>query len=502
MSKPRTIWHWLDGRTQPGSGDRHGSVFNPATGEVAAHLHYADAATVDAALAAAVAAQPDWQATPAVRRARVMFRFKALIEAHRDELAALVTAEHGKLLSDAQGSIQRGLEVVEFACGIPQLLKGEFSADVGTGVDAWSLREPLGVCAGITPFNFPAMVPLWMFPLAIACGNSFVLKPSEKVPSCAMRLAELLAEAGLPDGVFNVLHGDRSCVEALLGDRRVSAVSFVGSTPVAEQIYRQAAATGMRAQALGGAKNHMVVMPDADMDGTADALVGAAFGSAGERCMAVSVAVAVGDAGDRLREALVPRINALRVGPGSGADVDMGPLITAEHRNRVAGLVDSGIEEGAELVVDGRGLQVMGHEQGFFFGPCLFDHAGPGMRIYREEIFGPVLTMLRVDSLDAALELVNGHEYGNGAAVFTRSGGAARAFSQRVQAGMVGINVPIPVPMAFYSFGGRKRSLFGDSNVHGAEGVRFYTRLKTVTARWPGDEPAPKHGLDMPTLGE
>ena len=497
----KTIGHWIDGQVQPGSAARHGVVHDPATGEVTGRLQFADAATVDAALTAAAQALPAWRATPAVKRARIMFRFKALIEAHREELAALITAEHGKLLSDADGSLQRGLEVVEFACGIPQLLKGEFSADVGTGVDAYSLREPLGICVGITPFNFPAMVPLWMFPLAIACGNTFILKPSEKVPSCALRMAALLTEAGLPDGVFNVLHGDRECVEALLRDSRVSAVSFVGSTPVAAQVYRQAAATGMRAQALGGAKNHMVILPDADMDDAANALVGAAYGSAGERCMAVSVAVAVGDAGDRLRSALLPRIRALRVGPGNAANVDMGPLITAAHRDRVAAFIDAGVQEGAELVVDGRGLAVPGHDQGFFLGPSLFDHAGPQMQIYREEIFGPVLTMLRVDTLEAALALVNGHEYGNGAAVFTRSGRAARAFSQQVESGMVGVNVPIPVPMAFYSFGGRKRSLFGDSHVHGAEGVRFYTRLKNVTVRWPGDDDS-QHGFSMPTLGE
>lgn len=498
----KRIGHWLEGREQPGSGSRSGPVCNPATGAVSARVQLADVATVDAALTAAAAALPAWRATPVVKRARVMFRFKALIEAHRTELAALITAEHGKLLSDADGSLQRGLEVVEFACGIPQMLKGEYSAAVGAGVDAYSVREPLGICVGITPFNFPAMVPLWMFPLAIACGNTFILKPSEKVPSCALRLAALLQEAGLPDGVFNVLQGDRECVAALLGDSRVSAVSFVGSTPVARQVYRAAAETGMRAQALGGAKNHMVVLPDADIDDAADALIGAAYGSAGERCMAVSVAIAVGDAGDRLREALLPRIRALRVGPGTAAAVDMGPLITAEHRDRVAAYIDKGEQEGADLVVDGRNLRVPGHEQGFFLGPSLFDHAGPQMQIYREEIFGPVLTMLRADSLDAALDLVNGHEYGNGAALFTRSGRAARDFRERVETGMVGINVPIPVPMAFYSFGGRKRSLFGDSHVHGAEGVRFYTQLKNVTARWPADDGGGNHGFDMPTLGE
>jgi malonate-semialdehyde dehydrogenase (acetylating)/methylmalonate-semialdehyde dehydrogenase len=497
----RTIEHWIGGAADAGRGDRCGEVWNPATGELAAQVSFADAATVDAALTAAREAFPAWRDTPAIKRARIMFRFKELIERHREELAALITAEHGKVLSDADGSLQRGLEVVEFACGIPHLLKGSFSNDLGPGIDCHSLSEPLGVCVGITPFNFPAMVPMWMFPLAIVCGNSFVLKPSEKVPSCAVRLAGLLHEAGLPPGVFNVLHGDREAVAALLTDRRVAAVSFVGSTPVAEHVYRTASATGMRVQALGGAKNHMVVLPDADIEQAANALIGAAYGSAGERCMAISVAVTVGAAGDRLREALKPRIEALRLGPGHGADSDMGPLVTREHLARVTGYIETGVDEGAELVIDGRGQRVAGHEQGFFLGPTLFDRATPAMRIYREEIFGPVLTTVRVDSLDAALELVNSHEFGNGAAVFTRSGRAAREFTARVEAGMVGVNVPIPVPMAYYSFGGRKRSLFGDSNVHGTEGVRFYTRVKTVTSRWPEDLPADGSGLDMPTPG-
>ncbi|MGI9329486.1 MAG: CoA-acylating methylmalonate-semialdehyde dehydrogenase [Gammaproteobacteria bacterium] len=496
----RHIGHWLNGRPTAGTGSVTGPVFNPATGRQVASLHYADVATVAQAVDAAATAFPAWRDTPAVKRARVLFRFKALVEENRAELAALITAEHGKLLSDADGSLQRGLEVVEFACGIPHLLKGEFSAGVGRGVDSFSLREPLGVCAGITPFNFPAMVPLWMFPLAIACGNTFVLKPSEKVPSCALRLAELLTEAGLPDGVFNVVQGDSVCVQALLDSPQVRAVSFVGSTPVAEQVYQRATNRGIRVQALGGAKNHLVVLPDADLPQTVDALVGAAYGSAGERCMAVSVAVAVGDVGNALRDALLERVRALRVGPGTRDEVDMGPLITAEHRDRVLACIDAGVQAGAELLLDGRQLSVPGHEQGFFLGPTLFDHAGADMTIYRDEIFGPVLTLLRVDTFDEALALVNNHQFGNGAAIFTRSGHAAREFGRRAEAGMVGVNVAIPVPMAFYSFGGRKGSLFGDSRIHGEEGVRFYTRSKTITSRWPDDGADAGNAFDMPVV--
>jgi malonate-semialdehyde dehydrogenase (acetylating)/methylmalonate-semialdehyde dehydrogenase len=502
MSSPRQISHWINGRADAGESGRTGVVFNPATGEEAATVAMANAADVNKALSAASAAFPDWAATPALKRARVMFRFKELIERHRKEVVALITAEHGKVLSDADGSLQRGLEVVEFACGIPHLLKGEFSNDLGRGVDCHSVREPLGVCVGISPFNFPAMVPMWMFPLAIASGNTFVMKPSEKDPSCAVRLAELLHEAGLPPGVFNILHGDKEAVDGLLHDERVCAVSFVGSTPVAEYVYRQAAEQGMRAQSLGGAKNHMVVLPDADIEQAADALIGAAYGSAGERCMAISVAVAVGDAGDRLRDALLPRIAAIKVGPGDQPNVEMGPLITREHLDKVTAYIEAGTAEGAELVVDGRELSESSWGEGFFLGPTLFDHARIDMSIYRDEIFGPVLTMLRVEHLDEALQVVNGHEYANGAAVFTRSGKAAREFSSQVDAGMVGVNIPIPVPMAFYSFGGNKRSLFGDSNVHGAEGVRFYTRTKTITSRWPEGLPGEGGSLDMPTLGE
>jgi malonate-semialdehyde dehydrogenase (acetylating)/methylmalonate-semialdehyde dehydrogenase len=429
-----------------------------------------------------------------------MFRFRELIEQHHEELAALITAEHGKVLADSRGEVTRGLEVVEFACGIPHLLKGEFSENVGSGVDSWSLRQPVGVCAGITPFNFPAMVPLWMFPVAIACGNSFVLKPSEKDPSCALRFATLLTEAGLPPGVFNVVNGDREAVDTLLTHPLIGAISFVGSTPVAEHVYRTGAAHGKRVQALGGAKNHMVVLPDADLELTANALMGAAYGSAGERCMAISVAVAVGDAGDRLISALKPKLAALRVGSGATPDVDMGPLVTGEHRDRVRTYIETGVAEGATLVVDGRAAGVPDATDGFFLGATLFDNVTPAMRIYREEIFGPVLVVVRAASLDEALQLVNAHEFGNGASIFTRDGRAAREFTQAVAAGMVGINVPIPVPMAFHSFGGWKRSLFGDLHVHGPDGVRFYTRLKTVTARWFASDSASRADYRMPTM--
>ncbi len=482
---PEQLHHFIDGRPVAGAGGRFGEVFNPATGEVSAHVPFAGAAKVDAAVAAASAALPGWAATPPAERARVMFRFRELVDAHQGEIAGLITAEHGKTLADAKGSLTRGLEVVEFACGIPHLLKGEFSDSVGGTADSWSLRQPVGVCVGITPFNFPAMVPMWMFPIALACGNTFVLKPSEKDPSTALRLAELLAEAGLPDGAFNVLNGDGETVAALLADARVAGVSFVGSTAVAEQVWRTATAHGKRVQALGGAKNHMVVLPDADLDQATSALMGAAYGSAGERCMAVSVAVALGGIGDALVERLEPLVRGLRVGPGTDPESDMGPLVTAEHRARVEGYIDIGVDEGARLAVDGRGLKLQGYESGFFTGGTLFDQVTPEMRIYREEIFGPVLSVVRLDGLDEAIELVNAHEYGNGVALFTGDGAAAQRFARRIQVGMVGINVPIPVPMAFHSFGGWKRSLFGDIAMHGAEGVRFYTRLKTVTARWP-----------------
>jgi malonate-semialdehyde dehydrogenase (acetylating)/methylmalonate-semialdehyde dehydrogenase len=481
----RELGHFIDGKPAGGRSGRRAPVFDPSTGTQSANVGLADAAEVDRAVRAAQDAFAGWANTTPLRRARVMFEFKNLLERHRDELAAMISAEHGKVLSDAQGEVTRGLEVVEFACGIPHLLKGEFSADVGTGVDSWSLRQPLGVCVGITPFNFPAMVPMWMFPIAIAAGNTFVLKPSEKDPSCPLRLAELLAQAGAPAGVFNVINGDKAAVDALLAHPLVKAVSFVGSTPVARAVQRGAIEHGKRVQALGGAKNHAVVMPDADLDFAADALMGAAYGSAGERCMAISVAVAVGDSGDGLVAALSRRLQRLRIRESRDLDADMGPLVTREHRDKVRGYVDLGCQEGAQLVADGRGFSAPGFEKGFFLGASLFDRVEPAMRIYREEIFGPVLCITRVPTLAAALDLVNSHEFGNGASIFTNDGRAAQEFSRGVETGMVGINVPIPVPMAFHSFGGWKQSMFGDMHVHGPEGVRFYTRLKTVTSRWP-----------------
>ena len=493
-----TIDHYIAGKRFAGSGGRWAEVFDPASGRVTGRVPLAGHAEVDAAVSAAAAALEDWAATPPLRRARVLFRFRELLERHADDLARIITREHGKVLDDARGEVVRGMEVVEFACGIPHLLKGEFSAEIGSGVDSWSLRQPVGVCAGITPFNFPVMVPMWMFPVALACGNTFVLKPSERDPSASLFVADLLAEAGLPPGVFNVLHGDKAAVDALLHDPRIAAVSFVGSTPVAEAIYAGGCAAGKRVQALGGAKNHLVVMPDADLDQAVDALVGAAYGSAGERCMAISVAVAVGAVADELVERLAARARKLKVGPGLTPGVEMGPLVTAAHRDRVAGYVAAGVAEGARLVVDGRGLQIAGHEGGFFLGGCLFDDVRPAMSIYREEIFGPVLCVVRVPDFTAAVDLINGHEFANGTAIFTRSGHAAREFAARIAVGMVGVNVPIPVPMAFHSFGGWKRSLFGDHAVHGPEGVRFYTRLKTVTGRWP-DDPVGGASFVMPT---
>jgi malonate-semialdehyde dehydrogenase (acetylating) / methylmalonate-semialdehyde dehydrogenase len=481
----QTLHHYVNGRRVTPKGGRFGDVFNPATGEVSGRVPLASAAEVGEAVAAAKAAFPGWSKVTPMQRARVMFRFKALIEANMDKLATLVSAEHGKVLSDAKGSVQRGLEVVEFACGIPQLLKGEFTENVGTNVDSWSVRQPLGVVAGITPFNFPAMVPMWMFPLAVACGNTFILKPSERDPSAPLLLAELLREAGAPEGVLNVVNGDKEAVDAILDHPDVMAVSFVGSTPIAQYIYSRGTANAKRVQALGGAKNHMVVMPDADLAQATDALMGAGYGSAGERCMAVSVAVAVGDIGDKLVDQLIPRVQSLRVGPGNDPEADMGPLVTKQHLDKVRGYVDIGVEEGAKLCVDGRGLKLQGYENGFFIGGCLFDHVKPEMRIYKEEIFGPVLSVVRAPDFNAAVKLVNDHEYGNGVAIFTRDGDAAREFATGVKIGMVGVNVPIPVPVAYHSFGGWKRSLFGDQHMHGPEGVRFYTKLKTITARWP-----------------
>jgi malonate-semialdehyde dehydrogenase (acetylating)/methylmalonate-semialdehyde dehydrogenase len=506
MNKPadikavQNIGLWIDGRRQPASSSRSGTITNPATGQVVREVPFCNAADIDRAVRSARAAFPAWRDMPPLRRARVLMRYRELIESHRDELATLITEEHGKTLADATGSVQRGLEVVEFAMGIPHLLKGEYSEEVGTSVDSHSLRQPLGVCTGITPFNFPAMVPLWMYPVAIACGNTFVLKPSEKVPSTVMRLAELFKEAGLPDGVLNVVHGDKEAVDALLTHPDIKAVSFVGSTPIAQYIYETCAKNGKRVQALGGAKNHAVVLPDADLDFAADALIGAAYGSAGERCMAISAVVAVGEAGDAIVDKLKERAAKLKIGPGSGKDIDMGPLITCVHRDKVASYVDKGIAEGAKLVLDGRKCNVPQHEDGFFLGPSLFDDVRPEMSIYKDEIFGPVLVVLRAKSLDEAIALINANAYANGTAVFTRSGGAARKFEREIEVGMVGINVPIPVPIAFYSFGGWRNSLFGDTHVHGMEGVRFYTRGKVVTSRWPDANALPA-GFNMPTLG-
>jgi malonate-semialdehyde dehydrogenase (acetylating) / methylmalonate-semialdehyde dehydrogenase len=499
---PKRIPHWIGGRELAGEGNRLGDLFNPATGERTGQVPLGTSADVAAAVGAAREAFPDWSRTPPLVRARVLFRFRELAEAHADALVALITREHGKVLSDARGELTRGMEVVEFACGIPQLLKGEITEQVGRGIDAWSIRQPLGVVAGITPFNFPVMVPMWMWPVALACGNTFLLKPSERDPSPSIEVARLLKQAGLPDGVFNVVHGDREAVEAILRHPDVAAVSFVGSTPVAEAVYRAATQAGKRVQALGGAKNHLVVMPDADLDLAADALIGAGYGSAGERCMAVSVAVAVGDAGPGLVERLAPRVRQLRILPGEDPAAEMGPLITREHLEKVRSYVELGVAEGAQLVVDGRGLRVPGRESGFFLGGCLFDEVRPEMRIYREEIFGPVLSVSRVRTVDEAVALVDAHTYGNGAAIFTRDGGAAREFATRVQCGMVGINVPIPVPMAFHSFGGWKRSLFGDHAIHGPEGVRFYTKLKTVTARWPEARTGAEFSMPHSRAGE
>jgi malonate-semialdehyde dehydrogenase (acetylating)/methylmalonate-semialdehyde dehydrogenase len=477
---------WIDGVRSTAHSSRRGPVSNPSTGAVARTVPLADAHDVDLAVRAAARAFSEWSITTPLRRARILARFRDLLEAHQKELATLISEEHGKVFLDAMGSVQRGMEVVEFACGAPHLLKGSFSEAVGRDVDAYSIAQPLGVCAGITPFNFPAMVPLWMFPVALACGNTFVLKPSEKDPSASVRMGELLKEAGLPDGVFNVVHGDKEAVDALLQHPLVSAVSFVGSTPIAKYVYATAAAAGKRVQALGGAKNHAVVMPDADLDFAADAITGAAYGSAGERCMALSAVVAVGEVADPLVEQLARRARALSVGPSFADRVDMGPLVTAEHRRRVVGYIDAGVAQGASLTVDGRGLVVPGHEQGFFLGPTLFDRVRRDMTIYTDEIFGPVLVVVRVDTLEDAIALINDNPYGNGTALFTRSGAAARLFEQAVQVGMIGINVPIPVPMAFYSFGGWKQSLFGDLHVHGTEGVKFYTRTKAITRRWTG----------------
>jgi malonate-semialdehyde dehydrogenase (acetylating)/methylmalonate-semialdehyde dehydrogenase len=472
-------------------------VFDPATGEQQAEVLLAESADVDRAVAAAAAAFPEWSQSSLSRRTGVLFAFRELVARRKDEIAAAITAEHGKVLSDAAGEVQRGLEVVEFACGIPQLLKGEFSDQVSTGVDSYSFRQPLGVVAGITPFNFPAMVPMWMFPVAIACGNTFVLKPSERDPSASLLLAELWAEAGLPAGVFNVVHGDKVAVDALLDHPDVAAVSFVGSTPIARYVHERASATGKRVQALGGAKNHAIVLPDADLEFASDHLAAAAYGSAGERCMAVSATIAVGSVGDELIEVLDRRSRAVRVGPGRESGSEMGPVVTRAAKDRIVSLITSGEDAGAKVVVDGRDLVVPGHENGFFVGPTLVDQVRPEMDVYREEIFGPVLSVLRADTVDDAIDLINANPYGNGTAVFTSHGGAARKFVRGVQVGMIGVNVPVPVPMAYHSFGGWKNSLFGEHHVHGPDGVRFYTRAKVVTQRWP--ELERDASFDMPT---
>ena len=480
------ISHFVGGRKVAGTSGRKSPVFNPATGEQTGEVALASTAEVRAAVATARAAFPGWAATTPLRRARILNKFLHILEERTPELAAVISAEHGKVLSDAMGEITRGIEVVEFATGIPQLLKGEFTENVGTRVDSHSLRQPLGVVAGITPFNFPAMVPMWMFPVALACGNCFVLKPSERDPSASLLLAEWLKEAGLPDGVFTVVQGDKEAVDALLTDPDITAVSFVGSTPIARYIYETAALNGKRCQALGGAKNHMIIMPDADMDQAVDALMGAAYGSAGERCMAISVAVPVGEAtANALIAKLEPKVRALKIGPGTDPEAEMGPLVTKQHFDKVRGYIDAGVAEGAKLVVDGRDFKMQGYENGYFVGGTLFDNVTTDMKIYKEEIFGPVLSVVRSPDYDTAARMINEHEFGNGTAIFTRDGDAAREFASQIQVGMVGINVPIPVPMAFHSFGGWKASLFGDHHMHGPEGVRVYTKLKTITSRWP-----------------
>ncbi len=484
-TQSHTLTHWIAGKPWAGTGTRYGEVFNPATGGCIARVAFAGADVVDEAVASASRAAQGWREASLATRARVMFAFRELVERHKRELAEILTREHGKVLPDALGEVTRGQEVVEFACGLPQLLKGEFSEGVSTGVDSYSMRQPLGVVAGITPFNFPAMVPMWMYPLAIACGNAFILKPSEKNPSASLFCARLLADAGLPEGVFSVVHGDKETVDAILTHPGIQAVSFVGSTPVARHAYETATHAGKRVQALGGAKNHMVVLPDADLDLAADSAVSAGYGSTGQRCMAIAVVVAVGDVADRLLPRVRERLQRLKVAPGLESGAEMGPLSSRDQFTRVISYVERGEAEGATLLEDGRRVRVPGHEQGYFLGPCLFDHVKPGMSIYEDEIFGPVLGVVRVETYDEALALVNANRWANGVALFTNDGGAARRFQNEVQVGMVGINVPIPVPMAYYSFGGWKSSLFGDSHVHGREGIHFYTRGKVVTARWP-----------------
>jgi len=498
MSDAQVIGHYIDGQVQDTGSERFSNVFNPATGSVQARVGLAGGKTVDEAVASALKAFPAWSEQSSLRRSRVMFKFKELLDRHHDELAQIISREHGKVFSDAKGEVTRGIEIVEYACGAPNLLKTEFSDNIGGGIDNWNLRQPLGVCAGVTPFNFPVMVPLWMIPLALVTGNCFILKPSERDPSASLLMARLLTEAGLPDGVFNVVQGDKTAVDALLQHPDIEAISFVGSTPIAEYIHQQATSRGKRVQALGGAKNHMIVMPDADLDQAADALIGAAYGSAGERCMAISIAVAVGDVGDRLIAKLLPRIDQLKVGNGLQGDTDMGPLVTAEHKAKVEGFIDQGVAQGAQLIVDGRNFKVPGAENGFFVGATLFDKVTTEMSIYQQEIFGPVLGIVRVPDFASAVELINAHEFGNGVSCFTSDGGIARAFARTIKVGMVGINVPIPVPMAWHSFGGWKRSLFGDHHAYGEEGIRFYSRYKSVMQRWP-DSIAKGPEFSMPT---
>jgi len=489
MSSPQvareTVSHWIGGSPYQEAGSRHQDVYNPATGAVTRQVELASVQTVQKAIDAAKQAFPAWANTPPIRRARIMDKYLQLLNEHKDKLAAIITNEHGKVFSDAQGEVTRGIDIVEFACGIPQLLKGDYTEQVSTDIDNWTVRQPLGVVAGITPFNFPCMVPMWMFPMAIACGNTFILKPSERDPSAAIYMAQLLQEAGLPKGVFNVVQGDKLAVDTLLESEDVRALSFVGSTPIAHYIYQTGAAHGKRVQALGGAKNHMVVMPDADLDAAIDGLIGAAYGSAGERCMAISVAVLVGDVADKIVPQLAKRAKALNIGNGTEPSVEMGPVITREAKQRIEGYIAAGIEQGATLVVDGRGVKVAGHEDGFFVGGTLFDHVTPEMTIYKEEIFGPVLVCVRVNSLEEAMQLINDHEFGNGVSCYTSDGHVAREFGRRIQVGMVGINVPIPVPMAWHGFGGWKKSLFGDMHAYGEEGVRFYTKQKSIMQRWP-----------------
>ena len=504
ITPTQAIGHFIGGRKTGGEAtlsSRSQAVYNPATGAVSAQVLLASADDVASAVAAAVAAQPAWADTPPIRRARVLNNFLGLMNQHRDTLAAMITAEHGKVFSDAVGEVSRGIDIVEFACGAPQLLKGHYTDQVSTGIDNWTLRQPLGVVAGITPFNFPCMVPCWMFPLALACGNAFILKPSERDPSASLFMAALLKQAGLPDGVFNVVQGDKTAVEALLAHPDIKAVSFVGSTPIAQHIYETGARHGKRVQALGGAKNHMVVMPDANLEQAVDALIGSAYGSAGERCMAISVAVLVGDTGERIIGKLAERARTLKIMNGMQPEAEMGPIVTREARDRIEAMIGVGVEEGAQLIVDGRGHKVPGHEEGFFTGGTLFDHVKPDMRICREEIFGPVLVCVRAKDLSEAVAIVNGHDHGNGVACFTSDGGVAREFARRIQVGMVGINVPIPVPMAWHGFGGWKKSMFGDMHAYGEEGVRFYTRQKSVMQRWP--DSIAKHGAGadfaMPT---